>query len=61
MVALDPVNNAYDIAVTGELDANGSPVALPAIAFGFAVSDPALGIFTVNADGRSGTFVTWTL
>ena len=23
MVSLDPVNNAYDITVTGELDANG--------------------------------------
>jgi hypothetical protein len=57
MVALDPTNNAYDLVVTGELDAAGNPVALPAIAFGFAVSDPNLGIMTVNADGRSGTFV----
>lgn len=57
MVQLDPVNNAYDIIITGELDANGSPVTLPTVAFGFAVSDPTLGIFTVNEDGRSGTFV----
>ena len=57
MVALDPVNNAYDIKVTGELDANGNAVTLPTIAFGFTVSDPNLGIFTVNADGLSGTFV----
>lgn len=57
MVQLDPTNNAYDIKVTGELDANGSPVALPTIAFGFTVNDPALGIFTVNADGLSGTYV----
>lgn len=58
MVQLDPVNNSYDILVTGELAADGvTPVALPSIAFGFAVSDPSLGIFTVNADGRSGTFV----
>ena len=58
MVALDPVNNAYDIAITGELAADGTTsVPLPTIAFGFAVSDPTLGIFTVNADGKSGTFV----
>jgi len=57
MVALTPTDNAYDIVITGELDANGNPVTLPTIAFGFAVSDPTLGIFTVNADGKSGTFV----
>ena len=57
MVSLDPVNNSYDIVVTGELDVNGNSVALPTVAFGFAVSDPNLGIFTVNADGKSGTFV----
>ena len=57
MVALDPTNNAYDIVVTGELAANGAPVPLPSIAFQFAVNDGNLGIFTVNADGKSGTFV----
>jgi hypothetical protein len=58
MVSLDPVNDAYDIAVTGELAADGvTPVPLPTLAFQFAVSDPTLGIFTENADGRSGTFV----
>lgn len=57
MVALTPTDNAYDIAIIGELDAKGNPVALPTIAFQFAVSDPSLGIFTVNADGNSGSFV----
>jgi hypothetical protein len=58
MVALTPTDSAYDIVVTGELAADGvTPVPLPTIAFGFAVSDPNLGIFTVNADGKSGTFV----
>jgi hypothetical protein len=56
MISLDPVNNAYDIVVTGELDANGSPVTLPTAAFGFAVNDPTLGTFVAGADGRSGTF-----
>ena len=59
MVSLDPVNNAYDIAITGETDNSTPPksVPLPSIAFGFAVDDPSHGIFTVNADGRSGTLV----
>lgn len=59
MVPLTPALSAYDIVVTGELDNSTppQPVPLPTIAFGFAVSDPTLGIFTVNADGKSGTFV----
>jgi len=57
MVNLTPAASAYDIVVTGELDASGNAVPLPSVAFGFAVNDPALGILTVNADGRSGTFV----
>jgi hypothetical protein len=58
MVALTPTNNAYDIVITGELAADGvTSVPLPTVAFGFAVNDPTLGIFTVNADGKSGTFV----
>lgn len=58
MVALTPALSAYDIVITGELAADGkTSVPLPTVAFGFAVSDPTLGIFTVNADGKSGTFV----
>jgi hypothetical protein len=57
MVNLTPALSAYDIVVTGELDASGNPVTLPTVAFQFAVNDPTLGIFTVNADGKSGTFV----
>lgn len=58
MVSLDPTNNAYDIVVTGELAADGTTsVPLPTVAFGFAVDDPSHGIFTTNADGRSGTLV----
>lgn len=57
MVQLTPTDSAYDIVITGELDANGNPVTLPTVAFGFAVDDPNHGIFTVNADGKSGTFV----
>src|SRR5258707_429744 len=47
MVNLTPALSAYDIVVTGELDASGNPVTLPTVAFQFAV----------NEDGKSGTFV----
>ena len=58
MVPLTPTDDAYDIAAIGELAADGvTPVPLPTVAFLFAVSDPSLGIFTENADGKSGTFV----
>ena len=59
MVNLTPVNSAYDIMIIGELAADGkTPVPLPSVAFIFSVSDPTLGIFTVNADGKSGVFVS---